>query len=174
MYSKESIDTFLKNQLQLLDEKVAETPEEAEEFLEDNLAVEVNSLKEVREYFEESGMDADGLSDEELKDASEVFELPSGKYLIVGSVKGTLCLEKNWLCRVSPTKPGLNIGCLPESADAPDRMHRKSILKSSFHVFHCKTRWEETPGELSVPRKWQQRLRHTGENGRNGRQTEQQ
>ena len=32
MYSKESIDTFLKNQLQLLDEKVAETPEEAEEF----------------------------------------------------------------------------------------------------------------------------------------------
>ena len=66
MYSKESIDTFLKNQLQLLDEKVAETPEEAEEFLEDNLAVEVNCLKEVREYFEESGMDADGLSDEEL------------------------------------------------------------------------------------------------------------
>ena len=83
MYSKESIDAFLKNQLQLLDEKVAETPEEAEKFLEDNLAVEVNSLKEVREYFEESGMDADGLSDEELKDASEVFELPSGKYLIV-------------------------------------------------------------------------------------------
>ena len=37
MFSKESIDVFLKNQLQLLDERVAATPQEAEEFLEDNL-----------------------------------------------------------------------------------------------------------------------------------------
>ncbi|MDY3917725.1 MAG: glyoxalase [Candidatus Limivivens sp.] len=83
MYSKECVDVFLKQQLQLLDEKVAETPQEAQEFLEEMMAVEVKSIREVREYFEESGMDTAGLSDDELKDASEVFELPSGRYLVV-------------------------------------------------------------------------------------------
>ena len=34
-------------------------------------------------YFEESGADVEGMSDEELEDASEVFELPNGQYLIV-------------------------------------------------------------------------------------------
>lgn len=83
MFSKECVETFLKNQSQLFDEKVAENAEEAEEFLEDNLAVVLNSLKEVREYFEESGMDVSELSPDELEDASEVFKLPSGKYLVV-------------------------------------------------------------------------------------------
>ena len=35
-----------------------------------------NSLKEVREYFEENGMDVEDMSMEELEDASEVFPLP--------------------------------------------------------------------------------------------------
>ncbi len=83
MFSKECLETFLENQLRLFDEKVAETPEEAEEFLEENLAVVVDSLEEVREYFDESGMDASELSLDELADASEVFALPNGKYLIV-------------------------------------------------------------------------------------------
>lgn len=83
MFSKECLDTFLEKQLQLFDETVAETPEEAEEFLEDNMAVVLDSLDEVREYFEESGMDAYELSKEELAEASEVFRLPSGKYLVV-------------------------------------------------------------------------------------------
>ena len=83
MFRKESIDVFLKNQLQLLDERVAATPQEAEEFLEDNFAAEVNSLKEVRAYFEESGMDTSGMSDDELGQASEVFPLSNGRYLIV-------------------------------------------------------------------------------------------
>ena len=38
MYTKESIETFLKEQGRLYDEPVAETPEEAEEFLEDCMA----------------------------------------------------------------------------------------------------------------------------------------
>ena len=38
-YDKVCIDTFLKKQLQLFPETVAETPEEAEEFLEDCMAV---------------------------------------------------------------------------------------------------------------------------------------
>lgn len=83
MYKKESVETFLKNQGRLYDEPVAETYEEAEEFLEDCMAVEVKTLKEVRRYLDEAGADVEGMSEDELKDASEVFAFPSGGYLIV-------------------------------------------------------------------------------------------
>lgn len=82
-YDEECLQTFLKKQSQLFDEPVAETLEEAEAFLEDCMAVVVDSLAEVREYFEESGVDVTGMSDEELEDASEVFALSDGQYLIV-------------------------------------------------------------------------------------------
>lgn len=82
-YDEECLRTFIKRQSQLFDEPVAETLEEAEAFLEDCMAVIVDSMKEVREYFEESGADIEGMSDEELEEASEVFALPSGQYLIV-------------------------------------------------------------------------------------------
>ena len=75
MYTKESIETFLQNQGRLFDE--------AEEFLEDCMAMELKTLKEVRAYFDESGADISGMTDEELEDASEVFRLPSGGYLVV-------------------------------------------------------------------------------------------
>ena len=83
MYKKEYVQTFLEKQGQLFDEPVAEDFEEAEEFLEDCMAVVVDSLAEVKEYFEENGMDVDGMTLEELEDASEVFPLPNGQYLIV-------------------------------------------------------------------------------------------
>lgn len=83
MYTKESVETFLKDQGRLYDEPVAETYEEAEEFLEDCMAVEVKTLKEVRDYLEEAGADVEGMDDEELREACEVFALPSGGYLIV-------------------------------------------------------------------------------------------
>ena len=84
MYTEESIEVFLKEQGRLYDEPVAETVEEAEEFLEDCMAVEVKNIKEVRKYLdEEEGMDIQGMSDEELEEACEVFTLPSGGYLIV-------------------------------------------------------------------------------------------
>mgnify|MGYP004543358185 FL=1 len=83
MYTKESIEVFLKGQSRLYDEPVADTPEEAEEFLEDCMAVEVKNIKEVRKYLDEAGADVSGMSDEELEDACEVFALPSGGYLIV-------------------------------------------------------------------------------------------
>ena len=82
-YDEECLRTFLKMQSQLFDEPVADTLEEAEAFLEDCMAVIVDSVREVREYFEKSGADVEGMSDEELEDASEVFELPNGQYLIV-------------------------------------------------------------------------------------------
>ena len=83
MYSKECIETFLKEQGRLFKESVAETPEEAEDFLEECMAVEVKTIKEVKKYLDEAGADVSGMSDEELKEASEVFALPSGGYLIV-------------------------------------------------------------------------------------------
>lgn len=82
-YSEECLEIFLRKQGQLFDEPVAETLEEAEEFLEDCMAVVVNSLKEVQEYFEENGMDVSGLSYEELEEMAEVFPLSDGTYLIV-------------------------------------------------------------------------------------------
>ena len=83
MYSEEAVEVFLKDQSRLYDEPVAETVEEAEEFLEDCMAVIVDSLEEVREYFEESGADVDHMTEEEMEEASEVFVLPDGTYLIV-------------------------------------------------------------------------------------------
>ena len=82
-YDEECLKVFLKKQLQLFDEPVAESIDEAEAFLEDCMAVVVKSLKEVREYFEENGTDISDMSDEELEEASEVFALPSGRYLVV-------------------------------------------------------------------------------------------
>lgn len=82
-YDDVCLKAFLENQLQLFDEKVAETLEEADEFLDDVMAVTVNTLEEVRDYFEESGMDTSDMSGDELEEASEVFHLPDGRYLIV-------------------------------------------------------------------------------------------
>lgn len=82
-YDEECLRTFIKNQGQLFDEPVAENMEEAEAFLEDCMAVVVESIEEVRDYFDENGADVSGMSDEELEEASEVFVLPSGQYLIV-------------------------------------------------------------------------------------------
>ena len=82
-YDEECLQTFLNLQSQLFDEPVAETLEEAEEFLEDCMAVVVDSLKEVCDYLEESGMDISGLSLDEIRELEEVFELEDGTYLIV-------------------------------------------------------------------------------------------
>lgn len=83
MFTEECINTFLENQEQLFPQAVAESYKAAEAFLEDCMAQVVDSIEEVREYLEESGADVEGMSDEELEDASEVFALPDGKYLIV-------------------------------------------------------------------------------------------
>ena len=82
-YEEEILEIFLKMQGQLFDGPVAETLEEADEFLDDCMAAVVDSVAEVREYFEESGADVDGMSDEELLDAAEVFAIPDGRFLIV-------------------------------------------------------------------------------------------
>ena len=69
-YDDEVLDTFLKKQTQLFSEEVADTPEAAEEFLEDCMAVVCKNIKEVRDYFDEAGSDISGMSDDELMDQS--------------------------------------------------------------------------------------------------------
>ena len=73
----------MEHQTQLFREKVASTQEEAEEFLEDCLAVVCESLKEVKDYLDESGADVTDMSLKEIEEASEVFSLPDGRYLVV-------------------------------------------------------------------------------------------
>lgn len=82
-YDEEVLNTFLEKQAQLFSEEVAQTPEAAEEFLEDYMAVVCEDIHEVRDYFEDAGSDISGMSDDELLDQSEVFSMPSGRFLIV-------------------------------------------------------------------------------------------
>ena len=82
-YDEECLKTFLKNQSQLFDEPVAESIEEAEAFLEDCMAAVVDNIDEVRDFLDGEGLDVDGMSSEELEEASEGFALPDGRYLIV-------------------------------------------------------------------------------------------
>ena len=79
IYDKKVLEVFLNNQGQLFDEPVAEDLEEADEFLDMMMAQVVNGEKEVREYFEELGADLEG----ELLEASEVFAIGDGRFLIV-------------------------------------------------------------------------------------------
>ena len=82
-FDDDVLECFLENQLQLFPEKVAETLEEAEDVLEDCMAVVVDSVEEVLAYFEEEGIDTEGVMNEEILDADEVFDIGDGRYLIV-------------------------------------------------------------------------------------------
>lgn len=77
------LNYFLEHQGQLFREDVASTLEEAEEFLEACLAVICSSLEEVKDYLDENGADVSGMSLKEIEEASEVFSLPDGRYLVV-------------------------------------------------------------------------------------------
>jgi len=83
--TRDYAEFFLDNQEQLFDLPVAETIEEAMEFLEDCMAQVFESAEEIREYWDETGMSVSEMSDEEILDSLEVFKLPDGKYLVVES-----------------------------------------------------------------------------------------
>ena len=82
-FDDDVLECFLENQLQLFPERVAETLDEAEDFLTECMAVVVDSVEEVIEYFEEEGVDFDGAMDDEILSADEVFDIGDGRYLIV-------------------------------------------------------------------------------------------
>ena len=75
-YDDAVLECFLDKQLQLFPEAVAETLDEAEDFLEECMAVVVDSV-------DEAGMDVDGAVDDEILEADEVFDIGDGRYLIV-------------------------------------------------------------------------------------------
>ena len=77
------LQCFLDNQEQLFSKIVMNTYEEAEEFLLDSMAVIVNSVKEVWVFFEEQGFDTDGMTEDDILEAAEVFVIGDGRYLIV-------------------------------------------------------------------------------------------
>lgn len=79
----ECAKVFLRDQKKLFDEPVVETIEEAVEFLEDCFCQEFDTIKEVREYLEDEGMDTSGLADDELEEELEVFKLEDGTYFVV-------------------------------------------------------------------------------------------
>lgn len=83
MYDEKVLKCFLDNQLQLYPEAVANTMEEAEDFLEECLAVVVDSVEEVLEFFDEEGIDVEGMDEESILEADEVFDIGDGRYLIV-------------------------------------------------------------------------------------------
>ena len=79
-FDQKVVDCVLSRQLQLFPEEVASTPEEAVEFLEDVMAVVVKGRKGVKAYFKETGAD---YMDGDIMEASEVFDVGDGRYLIV-------------------------------------------------------------------------------------------
>ena len=70
---------FLKEQCKLFPKPVAETLEEAMDFLEEVMAQVFSDKKWLKAYMEEEGIDIEGDVTEEL----EVFALPDGRYMYV-------------------------------------------------------------------------------------------
>ena len=85
MYDEAVVQYFLEHQMQLFKENVAESPEEAEEFLEDCMAVVCMNLKEVKAYFwkQNDGNKQWRGNKTRSQKAEEVFAIPDGRYLIV-------------------------------------------------------------------------------------------
>ena len=78
-YDDAVLQCFLDNQLQLFPEKVAESLEEAEDFLEECMAVVVGSKNEVLDFFEEEGLDLEGADEDGILEADEVFDIGDGR-----------------------------------------------------------------------------------------------
>ena len=74
-------EVFFKEQGKLFPKPVAESVEEAMEFLEDCYASVFATKEELIEYLEEEGMDFEPDSD--ITEELEVFVLPDGRLLYV-------------------------------------------------------------------------------------------
>ena len=83
MFDNEVLQCFLEKQGQLFPQNVAETLEEAENFLEECMAVVVDSVQEVWDYFDAAGIDMESANGDEILEADEVFDIGDGRYLIV-------------------------------------------------------------------------------------------
>ena len=82
-FDRKVLKCFLDQQLKLFPEEVAANEEEAEEFLEDCMAVVLDSKEDVLENLEEVGVDLEEQSEEEILSMEEVFAVGDGRYLVV-------------------------------------------------------------------------------------------
>lgn len=82
-FDEKVLEVFLEKQLQLFPEEVATNTEEALDFLNECMAVVVDTKKQVWEYFDEEGVDLSEMNEEDILSASEVFEIGDGRFLIV-------------------------------------------------------------------------------------------
>lgn len=81
-YDKKALEVFMRYQGKLFDESVADSLEEADEFLEDCCALIENSKKDVLKYMRDN-LDCEEMTDEEILESPEVFDIGDGRYLIV-------------------------------------------------------------------------------------------
>ena len=82
-FETEVLQYFLDNQEQLFDEPVADTLEEADDFLDMVMAEVLEHREDVRDYLDQLGMDVQNMDDQEILSQSEVFRLPDGRFLLV-------------------------------------------------------------------------------------------
>ena len=83
MYDDIIVRAFLDKQLELYPEPVANTPDEALDFLADTMAAVAESKAEVMEYLEDVGVDTEGLSGEEIFELPEIMDVGDGRFLIL-------------------------------------------------------------------------------------------
>ncbi len=82
-YDEAVINAFLEQQSKLFREPVAETYEEAEEYLAGVDAAVFDDVKKLLEYMDRLGYDVTGVPEEDVIDEAEVFEVSDGRYLFV-------------------------------------------------------------------------------------------
>lgn len=82
-FDESVVRCFYEKQEQLFGKKLLGSLAEAEDFLEESMAVVVESPREVWDYFEEAGIDTEAADEEGILEAQEVFAVGDGKYLIV-------------------------------------------------------------------------------------------
>lgn len=81
-FDAHTLEIFIKNQTQLFPKVLVEDNESAAELLEELGACVCANVKEVKEYLEDS-MDVSYLSDSEILEIEEVFDLKDGRFLVV-------------------------------------------------------------------------------------------
>lgn len=82
-FDEKVLKCFLDNQEQLFPHPVANTLEEANDFLEECMAVVCDSLNDVWDFFDEEGLDLGDYDKKSIAEADEVFDIGDGRYLVV-------------------------------------------------------------------------------------------
>jgi len=82
-YDEATLKCFLDNQEKLFPQPVANTIEEADDFLTECMAVVCENVNEIWDFFDEEGLDLGEYTKKTIVDADEVFDIGDGRYLVV-------------------------------------------------------------------------------------------